>query len=121
MDPTPRRLSRRSFLAATALGGAAVASGGAVSIVEAHHRGDDGPDEDQAWFEASVPELQRLMRHRRLTSDELTTAYLRRIAAQSAVPRRHRDQSAKPSAIAALDAERRTVACAARCTASRFS
>src|SRR4029077_18014601 len=54
-------------------------SGGAVSIVEAHRRGDDGPDEDQAWFEASVPELQRLTRHRQLTSVELTTAYLRRI------------------------------------------
>ncbi len=79
MDPTPRRLSRRSFLAATALGGAAVASGGAVSIVEAHRRGHGGSDEDQPWFEASVPELQRLMRHGRLTSVELTAAYLNRI------------------------------------------
>ena len=79
MDPTPRRLSRRSFLAATALGGAAVASGGAVSIVEAHRRGHGGSDEDQPWFEASVSELQRLMRHGRLTSVELTAAYLNRI------------------------------------------
>jgi amidase len=36
-------------------------------------------DEDEDWFEASVPTLQRLMRHGDLTSVGLTKAYLRRI------------------------------------------
>ena len=42
MNPTPRRLSRSSFLPATAFRCAAAASGGSVSIVEAHRRLHDG-------------------------------------------------------------------------------
>ena len=40
-----------------------------------------GPDADEGapWFEASIPELEALMAARRLTSTELTEAYLRRI------------------------------------------
>ena len=38
------------------------------------------PDEDAPWFEASIPELERVHGRRRdLTSAELTAAYLRRI------------------------------------------
>ena len=36
-------------------------------------------DEDAPWFEATVPELRRLMRSREMSSRELTHAYLRRI------------------------------------------
>ena len=97
MDPTPRRLSRRSFLAATALGGAAVASGGAVSIVEAHRRGHGGNDEDQPWFEASVPELQRLMAARAPHERRADRGLPARIDAEPACSTRSSRRTATPS------------------------
>ena len=72
-----RRLSRRSFLGATAAGGAALMAGGLGSIASAAPA--SGPDEDAPWFEATIPQLQALMRSRRLTSRQLTKAYLHRI------------------------------------------
>lgn len=73
------RISRREFLAAGAAGGAAVLLGGAGSVVTAK---PPAPllDEQADWFEASIRDLGRLMRRRELSSVELTTAYLDRIA-----------------------------------------
>ena len=85
-----RRLSRRHFIEATAAGGAALllaGSGTSVLAAGPATTGDDDDDdrprhhddEDRAWFEASIPKLQRLMRKRELSSVALTRAYLRRI------------------------------------------
>jgi hypothetical protein len=79
------QLSRRRFLGATAAGGAALLLGGSASSVLASDTPSDPierarrRDEDEDWFEASVPKLQRLMRRREITSVGLTKAYLRRI------------------------------------------
>ena len=104
-----RRLSRRRFLAATAAGGAAVLAGGSASLAAP----PPGPnrrvaDEDAAWFEASIPELQALMASGELSSRQLTQAYLRRIAALD--PTLHSVIETNPQAIgiaAQRDAERR--------------
>ncbi len=78
-----RRLSRRRFLGASAAGGAALLLAGTGSsalaaspptLADLSRR-----DEDEDWFEASIPRLQRLMRKREITSAGLTKAYLRRI------------------------------------------
>jgi amidase len=80
-----RPLSRRRFLGATAAGSAALLFGGTASNVLAGSDPADAiararrRDEDEEWFEASVPTLQRLMRHGELSSVGLTKAYLRRI------------------------------------------
>src|SRR6185503_12186220 len=80
-----RPLSRRRFLGATAAGSAALLMAGTASNVLAGSSPDDAiararrRDEDEDWFEASVPTLQRLMKHGDLTSVGLTKAYLRRI------------------------------------------
>ena len=101
-------ISRRRFLASTAAGGAAVLAGGATSMVSAHanHRPHD---EDAPWFEASIAGLQHQMAHGRLSSRELTHAYL--LAGEGAEPARC-TPSSRPirtrMAIAARrDAERR--------------
>ena len=80
-----RPLSRRRFLGATAAGSAALLMAGTASNVLAGSDPEDAiararrRDEDEEWFEASVPTLQRLMRHGELSSVGLTKAYLRRI------------------------------------------
>lgn len=70
------RITRRKFLTTTAAGGAALLVGGApLPAVGASKRvPSEGP-----WIEATIPQLQALMASRRLTSRELTMAYLRRI------------------------------------------
>jgi amidase len=73
-----RRLSRRRLLGAGAAGGAALALGGAGASAVAAKK-PPVHDEDAPWFEASIPELQALMAARRLSSRELTKAYLARI------------------------------------------
>jgi amidase len=72
-----RRFSRRSFLSAAAASGAGVMASGLGSLALANPR--RVADEDAPWFEATVPELRRLMRSREMSSRELTKAYLRRI------------------------------------------
>src|SRR5687767_13229118 len=72
-----RRISRRSFLTATTAGGAALLTGGVGSLVHAVPNVARGRDEP--WIEATISELDRLMAKGRLTSRELTGAYLRRI------------------------------------------
>ena len=81
-NPVPRPLSRRSFLAGAAGAGAALAAGGFAGLGSslvapgpAQARAQDRP-----WFEKSIPELQQLMRRGRISSRELTKAYLNRIA-----------------------------------------
>jgi amidase len=78
-----RRLSRRRFLGASAASGAALLlagsgstalAGSPPSLADLSRR-----DEDEDWFEASIPRLQRLMRRREISSVSLTKAYLRRI------------------------------------------
>ena len=64
-----RRLSRRRFLGASAAGGAAVLLSGtgasALAATPASLADRSRRDEDEDWFEASIPRLQRLMRQRR--------------------------------------------------------
>ena len=72
-----RRFSRRAFLSAAAASGAGVMASGLGSLALATPR--RVADEAAPWFEATVPELRRLMRAREMSSRELTNAYLRRI------------------------------------------
>jgi amidase len=71
-------VSRRAFLGAGVGGGAAILAGGWSSLAHATprsgHHGEHAP-----WLEATIPQLQRLMRTGRLTSRELTLGYLERI------------------------------------------
>ena len=92
-----RPISRRRFLAASAAGGAAVLLGGAGAAVRAT---PTKPllDEQAPWFEASIRDLGRLMRHHELTSQELTGAYLDRIAALN--PALHAVIQTNPDALA---------------------
>ena len=77
------RISRRTFVGLTALGGAALVAGsGPVSALSRSastlaQRRDDR--DDAPFIEATIPELQRLMRRRDLSSRELTRAYIDRI------------------------------------------
>jgi amidase len=68
-----RGLSRRAFLGATAASGAALLTNGLGSFAGASESSDD-------WIDASITQLQTLMRSGELTSRELTKAYLDRIA-----------------------------------------
>jgi amidase len=66
------------------------------------------PDEDAPWFEASIPGLEAHMASRRLSSAELTEAYLRRI--ERLDPLIHSVIETNPAALdiaARRDAERR--------------
>jgi amidase len=72
MEIAQKAISRRAFLGAGLAAGAAVATGRLEVPSWAATR-------TEPWIEASIPELQRLMRRRRLTSRELTLGYLRRI------------------------------------------
>jgi amidase len=75
--PPTRPMSRRTFLAGAAGAGAAIAAGGLTGIGAAVVRAGV---EDRPWFEKSIPQLQTLMRNGRVSSRELTRAYLNRIA-----------------------------------------
>ncbi|MEY2445166.1 MAG: amidase [Ilumatobacteraceae bacterium] len=78
-----RPISRRAFVGLAAAGGAGLAFGGRSASAatttsnESDHRHRD--DEDDAFIEATIPELQRLMRRHRLSCSDLTAAYLDRI------------------------------------------
>ena len=54
---TDRRLSRRAFLGASAAGGAALLLGGSSAPALAKPK-KKSPDENQPWFEATIPQLQ---------------------------------------------------------------
>jgi amidase len=78
-----RAISRRSFVGLAAAGGAGLAFG--VRSASASNRTNAaelrrGGDHDEAAFiEATIPELQRLMRRHQMSSTDLTSAYLDRI------------------------------------------
>jgi amidase len=71
------RFSRRTFLKGAAVGGAALATG--LSPVAEALGGGLSDDREREWFDATVPELQRLMASGELTSRRLTSIYLGRI------------------------------------------
>lgn len=100
-------VSRRAFLgagmatSAAVLGSAALLSPASQAV--AHHW-----DDDDLWMEKSIPELQRLLHSGRLTSRELTQAYLRQIRTLN--PKVHAVIETNPAALllaSQLDAERR--------------
>ncbi len=101
-------LSRRRFLGAAAAGAAVVATGGLPALVRAAQPASPSRHLAEPWIEASIPRLQALMASRRLTSRQLTMAYLDRIAELD--PVLHTVIETDPAAIgmaARLDAERR--------------
>ena len=105
MDRRPADVTRRSFLAATLSGGAALVGGG-LSVLG--HPSLASATTHAPWIEKSIPELQALMASRRLTSRQLTQGYLQRIADLN--PLLHAVIETNPQAIAIaarLDAERR--------------
>jgi len=100
-------ISRRRFLAVTAAGSAAVLLGGSGSAVLARPpvltKAEDAP-----WFEASIRDLRKLMARRKLSSVELTKAYLHRI--EELDPTLHSVIETNPDALAIArrrDRERR--------------
>jgi amidase len=100
MDIAQSGISRRAFLGAGIAAGAAVATG-RLEVPSWAAR-------TEPWIEASIPELQRMMARRRLTSRELTLGYLRRI--ESLNPLLGAVIETNPAAVsiaARLDRERR--------------
>ncbi|HEU5247880.1 MAG TPA: twin-arginine translocation signal domain-containing protein, partial [Candidatus Udaeobacter sp.] len=97
---TPNRLdydhtvTRRKFLGTTALGGAALLSGGLASLVQRSASAAGGFD----FVEKNIPELQDAMASGQLTSRELTQGYIRRM--QSLNPLLHSVIEVNPNAIA---------------------
>jgi amidase len=72
-------MNRRAFLGATAAAGATLLAGGWSSPARAAAQITGIPVEDGPWFEATIPELQALMRADALSSVGLTLRYLHRI------------------------------------------
>src|SRR6266566_3359249 len=109
-EQSPNRLdldhtiTRRKFLGTTALGSAALLSGGLTSLVQSSASAAGGFD----FIEKSIPELQDAMASGQLTSQQLTQGYIRRM--QSLNPLLHSVIEVNPNAIAIatqLDNERR--------------
>lgn len=73
-----RRISRRTFLSATAAGGGLLLTGGIGSVVRAVTPTQADPN--APWFEATILQLRQQMQTGSLTSEDLTRAYLHRIA-----------------------------------------
>ncbi len=73
--PSGDGVTRRELLRLGAAGGLGLLCGGKIAPV---HAGGD-KDRNAPWFEATIPELQRLMATRQLSSRRLTLAYLHRI------------------------------------------
>src|SRR5437764_3014249 len=97
-------ITRRKFLGTTALGSAALLSGGLTSLIQRSALAAGGFD----FIEKSIPELQGAMASGQLTSRELTQDYIRRI--QSLNPLLHSVIELNPNAVAiaaGLDNERR--------------
>jgi amidase len=96
-------ITRRKFIGTTAVGSAALLTGGLASVLRAS---SELPDE--VFIEKTIPELQALMASGQLTSKELVRGYLRRI--ESLNPLLHSVIETNPDAIAIaerLDRQRR--------------
>ena len=96
-------ISRRSFLAAGLVAGAALAGGRLPSLGL-----EPAAAAGEPWIEASIPELQSLLASGQLTSRELTLGYLRRIGSLNPLLGAVIETNPNALAIAArLDSERR--------------
>src|SRR5262249_11190077 len=96
-------VTRRKFIGASAVGSAAVLTGGLSSFLR-----PPSLLADELFIEKTIPELQALMASRQLTSKDLTKGYIDRI--QSLNPLLHSVIEVNPNAIAIaaqLDNERR--------------
>jgi len=111
-EQSPNRLdlnpgiTRRKFLGATAVGSAALLTGGLASLPSLLAK--KAPLSDEPFIEATIPQLQALMASGQLTSRQLTQGYIRRM--QSLNPLLHSVIEVNPNAIAiaaGLDNERR--------------
>jgi amidase len=105
LDAMGRHITRRSFLATTAAGGAALLTGGELaSVFEGAASASDG----FPFVEATIPQLQAAMASGELSSRALTMGYLQRIQAFN--PTLHAVIEVNPNAISiasGLDNERR--------------
>ena len=100
-------VSRRVFLGAGAAGGAALMVGGWPALLDAAPQ-KAAKGGGVSWLEATVPQLQAMMATGKLSSRELTQAYLARIASLN--PLLHAVIETNPQAVAIasqLDNERR--------------
>jgi len=96
--------TRRKFIGTTALGSAALLTGGLTSLLRQSASAIGGFD----FIEATIPQLQAAMASGQLTSRQLTQGYIRRT--QSLNPTLHAVIEVNPNALAiatALDNERR--------------
>jgi amidase len=96
-------ITRRKFIGTTAIGSAALLTGGVTSLLRPPSALADEP-----FIEATIPQLQAMMASGQLTSQQLTHGYIRRI--QSLNPTLHAVIEVNPNAIAIatqLDNERR--------------
>ena len=99
-----RRITRRTFLGAGVVGGAALASGRLPALL----RISTAAAADELWLEATIPELQAMLASGQLSSRELVLGYLQRIADLN--PLLHAVIETNPQAVAIaaqLDNERR--------------
>src|SRR5213594_3948445 len=97
-------VTRRKFIGTTALGSAALLSGGLTSLLRQSALATGGFD----FVEATIPQLQAAMTSGQLTSRQLTLGYLNRIASLN--PLLHSVIETNPNAMAIaaqLDNERR--------------
>ena len=97
-------ITRRKFIGTTALGSAALLSGGLTSLFRESAEAKAGFD----FIEATIPQLQAAMSSGQLTSRQLTLGYISRI--QSLNPLLHSVIEVNPNAVAiaaGLDNERR--------------
>jgi amidase len=95
-------VTRRKFIGTTAIGSAALLTGGLTSLLRAPSALADEP-----FIEATIPQLQAMMASGQLTSQQLTHGYIRRI--QSLNPLLHSVIEVNPNAVAiavGLDNER---------------
>jgi amidase len=98
-------VTRRKFLGTTALGSAALLSGGLTSLLQRSASAVDGFD----FVEKSIPELQAAMASGQLTSKQLVMGYLDRIGSLN--PVLHSVIETNPDAVSIaerLDDERRS-------------
>src|SRR5881296_285044 len=97
-------VTRRKFIGTTALGSAALLSGGLTSLLRQSASAIGGFD----FIEATIPQLQAAMASGRLTSKQLTLDYIGRV--QSLNPLLHSVIELNPNAVAiatSLDIERK--------------
>jgi amidase len=97
-------ITRRKFIGTTAVGSAALLSGGLTSLLQQSASAIVGFD----FIEATIPQLQAAMASGQLTSRQLTSGYVSRI--RSLNPLLHSVIEVNPNALAiaaALDNERR--------------